>query len=210
MQNRLSHQLLAPAIKGILAFPRGILMCAVVLLLVAVPNIHGADSPGKSSGSSKVDFSREVRPILAGHCFKCHGMDEGARKAKMRLDVREAALKPAKSGELPIVPGKPDQSELMHRILAENEDDIMPPPGARNPLTAAEKEVLRKWIAQGAQYDPHWAFIPPKQSPLPKVHDKSWPQNPIDYFVLARLEKEGSILHRARINTLWSVAFTWT
>ncbi|MGO8698062.1 MAG: PSD1 and planctomycete cytochrome C domain-containing protein [Limisphaerales bacterium] len=138
-----------------------------------------------------VDFTREVRPILAAHCFKCHGMDEGARKAKLRLDVRENALLPAKSGELPIVPGKPEQSELVRRIFNTNDDDLMPPLGAKNPLTRDEKKTLREWIAQGAAYQPHWAFIAPRQAPLPEVRDTAWPRNAIDYFVLARLENEG-------------------
>ena len=119
------------------------------------------------SPATTVDFTREVRPILASHCFKCHGQDEGARKAKLRLDVRDDALKPAKSGELAIVPGKPGESELVRRISADNEDDLMPPPGAKNPLTAADKEILKRWIAEGAEYKPHWAFIAPKQSPPP-------------------------------------------
>jgi len=141
--------------------------------------------------AAKVDFTREVRPILASHCFKCHGQDEGSRKADMRLDVRENAIKPAKSGELPIVPGKPGKSELVNRIFSTNEDDLMPPPDAKNPLAPAEKEIIKQWIAEGAKYEPHWAFIAPKQSRLPRVHDKSWPRNAIDYFVLASLEKEG-------------------
>src|SRR5687767_11426346 len=120
-----------------------------------------------------VDFSRDVRPILAGHCFKCHGPDEAARKAKLRLDVREAALKPAKSDEIAIVPGKPDASELIRRIFAENEDDVMPPPATKNPLTPDQRRILKRWIAEGAEYKAHWAFVAPKQAPLPKVRDKA-------------------------------------
>jgi hypothetical protein len=141
--------------------------------------------------SGEVDFSRDVRPILAAHCLKCHGPDDEARKAKLRLDVRELALKPAKSGDRPIVPGKPDQSELVRRIFAKDEDDRMPPPSAKNPLTDSEKEMLKRWISDGAKYETHWAWLKPVQQPLPPVQDASWPRNPIDYFVLARLEKEG-------------------
>jgi len=152
-------------------------------------------SPLVANGASqalplKIDFTREARPILAQHCFKCHGMDDGARKAKLRLDLRESATKPAKSGDIPIVPGKPGKSELVRRILATN-DDVMPPPGARNPLTPDQIKALTQWIAEGAEYQPHWAFQPPLQAPLPHVRDKNWPRNAIDYFVLARLEKEG-------------------
>ncbi len=150
-------------------------------------------APVKKSSTlaAKIDFTREVRPILASHCFKCHGQDEGARKAKLRLDVREAATKPAKSDELAIVPGKPDKSELVRRIFSSDEDELMPPPGAKNPLTPADKEMLKRWIAEGAEYKPHWAFLAPKPAPPPKIHDQTWPQNAIDDFVLARLEQEG-------------------
>ena len=169
-----------------------LIVWAAAILVMARPENAGATpaNPSSSPGPA-VDFTREARPILAGHCFKCHGMDEGARKAKLRLDVREGAIKPAKSGELPIVPGKPEESELVRRIFNTNEDDLMPPPAARNPLTQSEKDILKRWIAEGAEYKPHWAFIAPRQSPPPMVGDKSWPRNAIDYFVLARLEKEG-------------------
>ncbi len=158
--------------------------------MLAAINAHADLASNSSTSAVKVDFTREVRPILASHCFKCHGQDEGSRKAKLRLDVREDALKPAKSEELPIVPGQPDKSEAVRRIFTDNEDDLMPPPGAKNPLTSADKEILKRWIAEGADYQPHWAFIAPKQSPPPEVKDKAWVQNAIDDFVLARLEKE--------------------
>lgn len=161
------------------------------LLVSLVCRVSGEVVKKPAASVAKVDFTTEVRPILASHCFKCHGQDEAARKAKLRLDVREIATKAAESDDIPIVPGKPDKSELVRRIFATNEDDLMPPPGTKNPLAPAEKEILKQWIAEGAVYKPHWAFIAPKQSPLPKVHDRSWPQNAIDYFVLARLEKEG-------------------
>src|SRR5688500_3119518 len=140
---------------------------------------------------AEVVFLRDVRPILSSHCFKCHGPDETTRKANLRLDVREEGLKPAKSGAAAIVPGDAEKSELVKRILASDEDDLMPPPAAKIPLSAAQKETLRRWIAEGAEYRPHWAFEKPKQAELPKVAEKSWPRNEIDYFVLARLEKEG-------------------
>ena len=153
--------------------------------------VGAAAIKGNVSPPEKLDYAKDVRPILAGHCFKCHGQDEGARKAKLRLDVREEALKPAKSDEVAIVPGKPDKSELVRRIFSTDEDELMPPPAAKKPLTAEEKELLKRWIAEGAEYKAHWAFAAPKQAALPKVHDKSWPRNAIDNFVLARLEQEG-------------------
>jgi hypothetical protein len=149
----------------------------------------GAD-PAPSAGL-KVDFNREARPILARHCFKCHGPDDKARKAKLRLDLRAEALKPAGSGSSPIVPGKPEESELVSRIFAGDEDERMPPAQAKLPLSEAEKQVLERWIAEGAEYQLHWAFIAPRQAPLPQVRRQDWPRNAIDAFILARLEAEG-------------------
>jgi hypothetical protein len=136
-------------------------------------------------------FTSQVRPILSRHCFKCHGPDDGARKAKLRLDLREAAVGKARSGKRIIVPGKPDESELIRRILAADDDGVMPPPSTQNPLTAEEKQTLRRWVAAGAEYTPHWAFVPPRQAPLPAVRQADWPRNAIDRFVLSRLEAEG-------------------
>jgi len=137
------------------------------------------------------DFLRDVRPILSGHCFKCHGPDEKARKAKLRLDLREEAVQPAKSGAPAIVPGKPADSELIRRIASTDEDEVMPPPSTKNPLSASQKEILRNWVAAGAEYKPHWAFAPPKQPPLPQIRQTGWPRNAIDFFILARMESEG-------------------
>jgi hypothetical protein len=139
----------------------------------------------------QVDFNRDVRPILARHCFKCHGQDDKARKAKMRLDVRDVAVGKARSGQRPIVPGKPSESELVRRIFAADDAEVMPPPVTKNPLSAAQKDLLKRWIAAGAEYQPHWAFVQPKQAPLPPVKQADWPRNPIDCFVLARLEAAG-------------------
>lgn len=173
-------------------FPAALVVTLTAALSPAQAQGGGTNqSPGNAATSPSVDFARVVRPVLASHCFKCHGMDEAARKARLRLDVRENAIAPAKSGELPIAPGKPGESEVVRRIFAANDDDLMPPVGAKNPLTAEEKELLRKWIAEGAPYQPHWAFLSPRQAPLPVVRDKTWPRNAIDYFVLARLENEG-------------------
>ncbi len=151
-----------------------------------------AATAGQALGASaaKIDFARDVRPILSGSCFKCHGPDTATRKGGLRLDVREDALKPAKSGDKAIVPGKVKESALVARIFSTDETDLMPPPETKHPLTEAQKEILKQWIAQGAEYQPHWAFTAPKQGPLPKVKDKKWPANGIDFFVLSRLEQE--------------------
>jgi Protein of unknown function (DUF1553)/Protein of unknown function (DUF1549)/Planctomycete cytochrome C len=139
----------------------------------------------------QVDFTRDVRPILSRHCFKCHGPDDKARKAKLRLDQRAGAVGVTKSGARPIVPGKPEESELVRRVFSTEESEVMPPPATKNPLTDPQKETLKRWIAAGAEYKEHWAFVPPKQVPLPKVKQARWPRNAIDYFVLAQLEAEG-------------------
>lgn len=138
-----------------------------------------------------VDFTGEVRPILAAHCFKCHGPDEGARQAKLRLDERSFALAPAESGTRAIVPGKPDESELIRRVLSSDADEQMPPPSAKKPLSLAQKKILRDWISNGAEYRPHWAFVPPVRPARPKVQATDWPRNAIDDFTLAAMEKAG-------------------
>jgi len=137
-----------------------------------------------------LDFDRDVRPILSENCFKCHGFDEKTRQAELRLDLREDALKPAKSGKAAVVPGKPKESELVHRVALSNALR-MPPASSGKTLTPAQIGTLRRWVQEGAAYAPHWAFVAPKRPALPAVRLKSWPLNPIDTFVLARLEQEG-------------------
>ncbi|HWE40779.1 MAG TPA: PSD1 and planctomycete cytochrome C domain-containing protein [Isosphaeraceae bacterium] len=153
-----------------------------VLVLLVAPTARGAEEDL---------FTTKARPILARHCLKCHGPDEGARKAKLRLDRREDATRPAASGARAVVPGDPDESELVVRIFEEDDDQRMPPVKTKDRLTDEEKATLKRWIASGAEYREHWAFVPPRQAPLPAVRNTSWPRNPIDVFVLARLEAEG-------------------
>ncbi len=131
------------------------------------------------------DFNKEVRPILSQHCFKCHGPDDKQRQAGLRLDNFQSA-----SARRAIVAGKPEKSELVKRIFATSAG-IMPPLAANKPLSDAEKRILKRWIAQGATYKPHWAFVAPKQVALPVVKNAKWARNPIDKFILASLEKAG-------------------
>src|SRR5262245_15382326 len=135
--------------------------------------------------AAPVDFIRDVRPILSRSCFKCHGPDDKARKAKLRLDDRDTALQ-----KKAIVPGKPDESELITRITADGPGH-MPPPATKIVLTEQQKDTLKRWIAAGAEYQEHWAFVRPTQAAPPKVSRPEWAVNPIDNFVLARLDKEG-------------------
>ncbi|PYI80506.1 MAG: hypothetical protein DME26_21515 [Verrucomicrobia bacterium] len=145
----------------------------------------------KSSSPQTIDFSRDIRPILSENCFKCHGPDEKERKAKLRFDVKEDAFKPAKSGDFAIVPGDLAKSKLIERITSRDEDELMPPPKSKKHLTPQQIDLLKRWVAQGAKWDEHWAFVAPKRPELPRVKNNTWPKNDIDYFVLARLETEG-------------------
>jgi hypothetical protein len=145
--------------------------------LVTLSSCHAAEG---------VEYNRDVRPILAENCFACHGPDSAARKADLRLDLRDEAVKAGA-----IVAGQPDKSALVQRVISDEKDEIMPPPRTKKKLTAAQKDVLRRWIAAGAEYQAHWSFLAPKRPPLPAVRNASWVRNPIDHFVLAELEKHG-------------------
>ncbi len=135
---------------------------------------------------SKLDYNRDVRPILSEHCFACHGFDEKSRQADLRLDQAESAYLD-RSGTTAISPGKLDASEAWQRIISNDENTVMPPPKAHAPLVAAEKEILKRWIEQGAVYAGHWSFIPPTKLELPKAFAD---MHPIDAFVLQRLVAE--------------------
>ena len=138
------------------------------------------------------DFAREVRPVLSNRCFKCHGPDEENQEAGLRLDLREAALAELDSGTRAIVPGHPDDSEAIARITSTDPDLVMPPPHTKVSLTADEKRILTEWIAAGAEYAPHWAFVRPVKPMVPPVTaaPAGWDRHPIDAFVLARLQQE--------------------
>jgi hypothetical protein len=131
-----------------------------------------------------IDFDRQIRPILSNTCFTCHGPDEARREADLRLD-READAKAAV-----IVPGHPDESELIRRITSEDEFERMPPVDAKQQLKPAEIELLKKWVSAGAPWTQHWSFVAPQAAELPAVSESSWPRNAIDYFVLNRLDRE--------------------
>ena len=139
-----------------------------------------------------VDFNRDVRPILSDRCFGCHGPDANkGRKAGLRLDEPAGATKPLKSGDIAIVPGDLKRSAVIARINATDPEEVMPPPELHRPLSAAEKEVLTRWIAQGAKYDRHWAFVSPQTYPAPPVKAADWPKDPLDRFILAKAEAAG-------------------
>lgn len=130
-----------------------------------------------------VDFQQDVRPILSDRCFACHGPDENHREADLRLDDREGAVETGA-----IVPGQSDESELIRRILSDDPDEVMPPPDFNKDLTEAQKELLRRWVDQGAKYEAHWSFVAPRRPDVPEVANAS---NPIDAFIQQRLSNEG-------------------
>src|SRR5260221_5163032 len=170
------------------------LLCGALALIGLAPGDAGAASISAktpASGPAKIDFNREIRPILSENCYKFHGPDGNKRKAKLRFDIREEALKPAKSGERAMVPGAPERSQLVRRITATDPDDQMPPPKSGKKLTARQIELLRWWVEQGAPFATHWAYVKPVRPPLPVVKNKRWPRNAVDRFILARLEREG-------------------
>ena len=139
------------------------------------------------AGAGEVRFNRDIRPILSDKCFKCHGPDANHRKADLRLDTLEGAL--ADLGDYAaVVPGAPGKSELIARITTGDEDDVMPPPDTGKTLSDDEKKLFRDWIAQGGEYEAHWAYIPPKRPPMPTVSARAWPSGAIDRFILARIE----------------------
>ncbi|MEZ5041564.1 MAG: DUF1553 domain-containing protein [Saprospiraceae bacterium] len=139
----------------------------------------------------QVDYNFHIRPIFSDRCFACHGFDEKARKAELRLDDPEFAYKLLDNGRQVIFPGKIKESEVWHRIHSEDAEVMMPPPESNLALTEYEKALITKWIRQGAEYKKHWAFIPPQKQELAKVKEAEWAANEIDYFVLQGLEGTG-------------------
>ncbi len=173
---------------------------AAVLLLSAGRGARGADAPAPTEAAAKpaeatakpVEFNRDIRPILSDHCFACHGPDEKARKAGLRFDLKSSAFGPAKSGAVAVVPGNLAKSEMIRRITAADEDDRMPPVKKNGrPLSDKQIELLKAWVAQGADWQEHWAYVKPKRPELPAVKNQAWPRNDIDRFVLSRIEQAG-------------------
>src|SRR5262245_9356573 len=141
--------------------------------------------------SRQIDFNRDIRPILADKCWRCHGPDAAAKKIKLRLDSEEAATADLGGGRRAIVPGAVERSQLARRVAANDEAMRMPPVDSGLSLSREEIDLLLEWIKQGAKWRKHWAFIAPEKSSLPQVQNRAWPKNEIDYFVLERLEREG-------------------
>ena len=166
------------------------LAVGVLSFLVRLSGGDAVRAADESATARPVSFIRDIRPILAKHCFACHGPDEGTREAKLRLDQQDGATGPREGGTA-FVPSKPDASIALARIVSADPDLRMPPPEAGPPLTAEQIDLLRRWVAQGASWQSHWAFEKIARPPLPVVKDATWSRNAIDRFVLARLEQEG-------------------
>lgn len=164
-----------------------VVLGAVSFILMAKDDNTGEKIP------ELVDFNFHVRPILSDRCFKCHGPDANKREANLRLDTEEGAFAALKDnpGEHVIVPGDPLNSAMYARLVSTDTSELMPPPSSNLALTKTEIEIIRKWIEQGAKYKKHWSFIAPQRPTVPKVDEDLKPQNPIDNFILAKLEEVG-------------------
>ncbi|QIF02499.1 PSD1 and planctomycete cytochrome C domain-containing protein [Roseimicrobium sp. ORNL1] len=172
-------------------------------LVTLVFAIH-ATAATALAAEGPIRFNRDVRPIMSDTCFHCHGPDKNSRKGGLRLDIREEALKPGKSGAIPIVPGKPEESEIIARIFTKDADDLMPPDDAHKELTEAQKETFRRWVAEGAVYEAHWAYTPLVRPPVPQIQDERFSlHNPIDAFIAEKLiEKKAGPSAAADTRTL--------
>ena len=160
--------------------------CILRLVLSAIVVLAPVACPFVVSAAEPVSFSREILPILSDNCFFCHGPDAQHREAELRLDDRDAAL-----AHKAFVPGKGAESELVRRITSTDADELMPPAASNRKLLPEQINLLKRWIDEGAVWGKHWAYETPVQPLLPTVKLANWPRNPIDGFVLARLEKEG-------------------
>jgi hypothetical protein len=157
------------------------IVCWLWLMLVSVTAVSAAEP---------LRFNRDIRPILSENCFHCHGQDPQTREAGLRLDERAGALADL-GGHAAVVPGDPAASELVRRMRSHDDDERMPPPASKKSIPEEQIALVERWIAEGAGYEPHWAYVPPERGELPAVARQDWPRRPLDRFVLARLEAEG-------------------
>jgi hypothetical protein len=168
--------------------PSRYLRFALLVVLASAPLAHAGETSARP-----VDFNREIRPILSNSCFLCHGPDAKNRKGvgkPLRLDIEEGAIAD-RGGYAAIVRGKPEESEIVTRITSMDSTEVMPPPAHGKRLTQSDVDLITRWIKEGAPYSKHWAYVKPVRPALPEVHEKAWPRNPVDSFLLARLETEG-------------------
>ncbi len=166
-------------------FGENLMATRLTLALVFILSVTSA------TAADRISFNREIRPILSDACFHCHGPDDKQRKSGLRLDDRAAALQDAESGAKAIVPGHVELSEVINRVTSLDEDLQMPPKNSGKSISPAQIELLKRWISEGAEYQGHWAFVPPVRSEIPTVRNSKWEvRNPIDAFIRSRLERE--------------------
>ncbi|MEM9411153.1 MAG: DUF1549 domain-containing protein, partial [Planctomycetota bacterium] len=163
----------------------------VLLIIMLQATVYGG-----SDNDGEIDFARDIRPIFSNKCFVCHGPDQNTREGGFRLDSKASAFSEADSGGIPIVPGDVSGSEIIRRIHLDGSGS-MPPEDSDIVLTDDEAKLIARWIELGAQWGEHWAFVPPTKSRLPAVIDSSWPRQPFDHFVLAKLEADRRNPNRA-------------
>jgi hypothetical protein len=172
-----------------------IAICLLCIVLIAScstePDLPQDIQAAMTNVPEKLDYNLHVKPILSDRCFACHGPDKAKQKGGLRLDLAVAYDKETESGRKAIVPGNLNKSDMFHRIISNDPEVMMPTPASHLTLTADEKAVLIKWIKEGAEYKPHWSLVPPEKSELPEVKNEKWVKNPIDNFVLAKLEAKG-------------------
>jgi len=156
-----------------------------------IVNVASAQAPKPAAAPAKVDFARQIRPLLSDNCFHCHGPDKGSRAVNLRFDLKDEAFAARPNGTRPIVPGKPAESLLYQRIASENKAKRMPPVYSHKELTSTQIDTFRRWIEQGADWKEHWAFQAPAKTKPPVVRNTLWAKNDIDRFILAKLEAQG-------------------
>jgi hypothetical protein len=162
---------------------------SVIAALLLLVGAQAQDSKSLVAIPERVQFNRDIRPILSENCVKCHG--PGTKKGNLRLDLRDSAFGPAESGKIALVPGDLARSELWNRISTSEVEDKMPPRKSGKKLQPREVALIKRWIEQGAQWQGHWAFLPLEKPPAAKTRDGGWAKGPIDAYILARLEEEG-------------------
>jgi hypothetical protein len=164
----------------------------MLLLLIVAGGfwLLAGDASVCRAGEERIDFTRDIRPILSNNCFTCHGPDAAERQGGLRLDTQTGAHGAGDSGELAVRPGQPELSELYQRVTS-SDDSLRMPPGPGMGLSPEDQQKLREWIRQGAEYAAHWAYQPLRRPELPHVQQADWPRQPLDQFILQRLERAG-------------------
>ena len=168
-----------------------LISCVLAVQALTREAMQATQNTPDSRNSTQIDFNRDIRPILSDKCLACHGPDAPNKGIALRLDSEAGVLADLGGGRRAVVPGYPEQSELVRRITATDDGTRMPPVDSGRSLTAREIALLQAWIKQGARWQKHWSFIPPRRPELPPIKNGAWPRNGIDRFVLERLEREG-------------------